>query len=67
MLSNFSCPNPGFLAKLKGDLSSEKDLEIEDGAHFIKDVGTITSHINPDNTEERKKVNAWVYLFHFDH
>lgn len=71
--TNLSCSKTGILPELKGDMSAEENLEIEDGVHFIKDVGTVTNHPDPDDTKESEKVSIWVLsksfccLVHLDH
>ncbi|XP_074558990.1 uncharacterized protein LOC141814928 isoform X2 [Curcuma longa] len=54
--TNLSCSETRILPELKGDMSAEENLEIEDGVHFINDVGTITNHPDPDDTKEREKI-----------
>ncbi|KAG6500399.1 hypothetical protein ZIOFF_040244 [Zingiber officinale] len=54
--TNLSCSKTGILKELKGRMSAEENLEIEDGVHFIKDVVTIRKLPDPDDTKEREKI-----------
>ncbi|KAG6496463.1 hypothetical protein ZIOFF_044330 [Zingiber officinale] len=54
--TNLSCSKTGILRELKGGISAEENLEIEDGVHFIKDVVTIRKLPDPDDTKEREKI-----------